>query len=291
MVPSWIWLSLDWRQAELYLICLFAKDVKLREALQSSDVHRLVMGLARGIPPEQVTKQQREVSKVLWYALIYSGFDIDSCISSAYKSAKGTISTDDLKSTLDIMLSEFSSLMPWATQTLFDYWDNEGRVYYLLNQSRKIIYPDYLKREEKALRKSKEGRIAINTIGQASVGLLLKLLIAGIQKDEWLSSIIKQPIPLFDALYFLTKTETCAEVQAKVDCLATPVLRLDGFEIRMRTEWSASLVSWGDMKSIPDPILQEPRIFSWESKLPIPKLEYEGENIPVAALNPFARSS
>jgi hypothetical protein len=156
-----------------------------------------------------------------------------------------------------------------------------------MNQKKLIMFPDYLKPEEDALRRSTDGRTALNTYGQNSVGLLLKCYLAEIAKVPMLRQVIKQHLPLFDACTHLVRTDMLSEIQAHLHYLATPVLRRDDFEIQMRVEWKASLRSWGDMSPIPDPpaelVPNPPWLLAWNS--PAPSLDLTP--VSDATHNPF----
>lgn len=252
LLPGWMWLSWDWAQAELYMLCLFSQDTVLRDALYSKDVHRYVIFRMYGKPMEDVTEQERDLAKIISYALIYSGFDFDSTISNVVKKAPW-LTREQVVAALQKYVEEFHMLFDWTGRALLDWYDAEGNVAYLYGQRKKILFPDYLKREDGPLRRNTQGRVAINTYGQNSVGLLLKMFLAKLRADAYLHQNTRQHIPLFDAHSCQVKTTEVLGVQRQLHHLATPILRLNGFEIRMKADWKASLTSWGDLKKIPVP--------------------------------------
>ncbi|CAK0780322.1 hypothetical protein CCP3SC15_730007 [Gammaproteobacteria bacterium] len=272
-LPEWSYLSWDWKQAELYLLALFSKDAKLYAALQSGDVHRQIMAWARDMDPADVTDDMREVSKVIVYAAPYSGFDIPSTVSNAVKKAtlKGIpLTKQEAETTLLRIINTFDRLYAWTGEALLDWYDSHGEVAYLLNARRKIIYPDYLKRDLDKLRQSQDGRTAINCYGQNSVGLLLKLFMSNIYKDPFLREHTRQHLPLFDAHTCLVRTKHLADVQRRLHSLATPILRCNDFEVRMAVDWKGSLKSWGDLRKLPTPDESDekytPPEYTWEAK-------------------------
>ena len=74
--PNRIWVGFDFDQAEMYFLCLFSKDLALKQALQSQDFHKYVAALLDEIQLNEVNDGQREMAKTLSYNLIYSGFNI-----------------------------------------------------------------------------------------------------------------------------------------------------------------------------------------------------------------------
>lgn len=292
-LPPYTMLDFDWAQAELYMLSLFAQDSALRDALYSGDVHRQTMAWALNMDPADVTDDMREVSKVIIYAAPYSGFDIPSTVSNAVKKAhlKGiALTNEEAERTMVRIIETYSALYEWTGRALLSWYDSGGWIAYFMNQRRRIIYPDYLKRDvDGALRRSTDGRTAINGYGQNSVGLLLKFYMAGIWNDPFLRANTRQHLPLFDAHLCLAKTEHVAEIHRRLHALATPVLRHNGFEIRMKADWKGSLTSWGDLRKLPAPDLGDlqPPVYAWDSEFyaeaPMP--------LPEASdVNPFMNS-
>lgn len=267
-VPAIMYLGFDWAQAELYKLCLFSKDLALKTALLSGDVHRWVIGMLLEIPLDQVDHNKRELAKILQYALIYSGFNYEQTALNVLRKAhqRGIpTSLEEIKRALAQYAQTFHGVDAFVKQALFDWHGSGGNVHYLLNQRKSIPFADYLKPDEGSLRRDKKGRIAVNTYGQNSVGLLLKMYLSAIRRDPDLHAFtnpshppqarypIAQHIPLFDACTHLIRTQDLQPVLERLHYYATPILRHDGFEIRMKADWKASLYSWGDLRKIEQP--------------------------------------
>lgn len=244
-LPQQVWLGFDWSQAELYALTLFSQDQVLKDALYSSDVHRYVIHRLYDVPMEEVTSKQRDLAKIISYALIYSGFDLDTTRAIVFRKSNGTLGMDAIDDALQRYQQEFHGLFDWVGTALVDWFQHAGEVRYLFGARKVIHYPDYQKPDLDSLRRSRHGRVAINTYGQNSIGLLLKWVYAQIYRDPFLRQNTTQHIPVFDAMSMLVTTAHLGEVHARLNQFVTPVLRYNGFEIQMKAEWKLGLESWG----------------------------------------------
>jgi len=70
--PGWVFLSADYSQVELRILAHISQDETLLEAFrQDQDIHTATAAAVYGIPPEQVTKLQRNFAKRVNFGLIY----------------------------------------------------------------------------------------------------------------------------------------------------------------------------------------------------------------------------
>ncbi len=70
--PGWLFLSADYSQVELRVLAHICQDEALLEAFrQDQDIHRATAAAMYGIPPEQVTYNQRRFAKAINFGLIY----------------------------------------------------------------------------------------------------------------------------------------------------------------------------------------------------------------------------
>lgn len=60
----------DYEQVEMKLFCHFARDRDMARAIEQ-DIHRYVASEIYGIPPEEVTKEQRKRAKAINFGIIY----------------------------------------------------------------------------------------------------------------------------------------------------------------------------------------------------------------------------
>lgn len=268
-ISSHIWLAFDWKQAELYMCALFSKSQRLYDALTSGDFHRTVASWAFGIPVDQVTHEQREIAKMASYAWLYSAADLNATTANVMAKAPH-LKKADVEDFLKKYMAAFPEFFQWVDQALLDWYDAGGWVSYLYNAKKRIQPADYLKRDIDGLRRSKQGRVAINTYGQNSVGLLLKFFLNEVAEDDFLADRITQVIPVFDAAYCLVPTVDAAECLQRLHHFATPQLTLDDFSVRFQADWKASATSWGELRSLPDaaqPITQpDAWTLSWKTQ-------------------------
>jgi len=69
---GWVMVSADYSQIELRLLAHFSGSEPLRQAFREGfDIHAYTAGLVRGIPMEQVTKEQRRAAKFINFGLVY----------------------------------------------------------------------------------------------------------------------------------------------------------------------------------------------------------------------------
>lgn len=247
--PHKVWAGFDWKQAEMYFLCLFSKDNALKQALLSSDFHRFVASLLEDIPMEEVSETKREAAKTLSFNLIYSGFNIGITKGNVLKKRRD-LSEEQVTDALEKYQEVFFCLFNWVKQAVVDWYLNQGYMTYFMGAKKFISIPSYLPCEPDKLLNSKQGRLCINTYGQGSVGLLLKYVYSNMFRDKVVRFNTSEHIPIFDSMNFLVDTKQLDSVMEKVDNYATPVLCHNNFSIQMAIDWKLSTKSWGDMKKI-----------------------------------------
>jgi DNA polymerase-1 len=247
--PEKVWVGFDWKQAEMYFLCLFSKDLVLKQALTSQDFHKFVASSFMQVPMEDITPDQRELAKTVSFQLIYSGFNLGMTRSNILRK-RPDLDEDQVSDALDKYQETFFCLFNWVNKTVIDWFNNEGYLTYFMGAKKFIPVPIYFKEDSKKILNSKEGRLCVNTKPQNSVGLLLKYVISNMFRDEEVRNYISQIIPIFDAIYILVDTDHLYSVMGKINRFATPVLRHDNFEMKMAVDWKLSLESWGDMHKI-----------------------------------------
>lgn len=263
-LPRQVWLGYDWSQAELYALTLFSQDQVLKDALYSQDVHRYVIHRLYNIPMEDVTSKQRDLAKIISYALIYSGFDLDTTRAIVFRKSNGTLDMAAIDEALQRYQQEFHGLFDWVSTALVDWFQHAGEVRYLFGARKVIRYPDYQRPDLDSLRRSKYGRVAVNTYGQNSIGLLLKWAYAQIFRDDFLRDNTTQHIPVFDAMSMLVTTAHIGEIFERLNRIVTPVLRFNGFEVQMKAEWKIGLESWGQASLLDVPArAADPIVLEW----------------------------
>jgi DNA polymerase-1 len=70
--PGWKLLSADYSQIELRVLAHISRDPVLRASFESGeDLHARTAGETFGVPPSQVTRQQRDIAKMINYGIAY----------------------------------------------------------------------------------------------------------------------------------------------------------------------------------------------------------------------------
>lgn len=247
--PKKVWIGFDWKQAEMYYLCLFSKDLVLKQALTSQDFHKFVASSITQIPMEDITPEQRELAKTVSFQLIYSGFNLGMTKANILKKMP-ELGEDQVSDALDKYQETFFCLFNWVNQVVLDWYNEGGYFSYFMGAKKFIPVPAYFKPDSKKILSSKEGRVCVNTYGQNSVGLLLKYTYSKMFQDEEIRNHTSQHIPIFDAMYMLVDTNHLNDVMNKIDYFASPRLLHNDFEVQMAVDWKLSTKSWGEMKKI-----------------------------------------
>src|SRR6267143_2032345 len=70
--PGWLLLSADYSQIELRVLAHISGDPVLRASFESGeDLHARTAGETFGVPPSEVTRQQRDIAKMINYGIAY----------------------------------------------------------------------------------------------------------------------------------------------------------------------------------------------------------------------------
>ena len=253
--PKYIWAGFDWSQAEVYALCVASKDEQLRKDLLSTDFHREVASSLYNVKPEEITKEQRELSKVVTYRLLYTGLDLDLSKSALYQAGFDQASAD---LAVERYRNRYPQLFSFVEEQLLSWYHSGGTIHYLLNQTKVCPVSEWLKDDLNKIRQDKQARVAINTIAQNSIGLLMKLCYSEMLHDSEILEHTSQHIPIFDAFYFLVETARLYEVLNKVNAILTPTLRNGDFTLSMNGEWKISLKSLGELEHIELPVSSLP---------------------------------
>jgi len=289
-LPNMVWIGFDWKSAELFMLALFSGDQNLMEAIKSKDIHRGVGSMVTGKSPESISDLEREVYKTGTYALIYSSFDFDTA-KKAIRRELPHITAAQLDNFELQYRATFSVLLNWVAKAQRDWFMEGGQVHYYLGALRNLPYPEHFKYSPENVGKNKQARVAINTYGQNSIGLMMKQFYSGLKRNRFLRANTAQHIPIFDAAYMLANTEHLGKILEELNVLATPIISHNGNQVRMRADWKYSTTSWGEMKHLElDPSTEdsEPIVytfndtdFTWYKENQIPVVE-------VSKFNPFS---
>jgi hypothetical protein len=251
LIKDSMWIGFDFKQAEIYMLCLFSQDTILKEALSYQDFHKYVASILESIPIDFVTEEQRNLAKTISFGLIYSGFNIEVAKAIILKKRRD-LSEDRIIEALEKYQETFFSLFNWVKKAVLDWREAEGYITYFRGAKKFISVPSYLPLDSSPdkLLNTKQGRLCINTYGQNSIGLLLKHIYSNMFRDDIIRENTWEHIPIFDSMNMLCKVKYLDYIIRTINIYATPIIEHNGFQIQMAIDWKVSDKSWGDMKKI-----------------------------------------
>src|SRR5207237_830705 len=163
--PGWKLISADYSQIELRVLAHISADPVLRASFESGeDLHARTAGETFGVPPSQVTRQQRDIAKMINYGIAYglSAFGLAHRLSMP-KSEAGAI--------IERYFARYSRVKQWLDDTIATA-RTSGMVKTLFGRRRYL--PDINSKNPSA--RSAAERTAVNTPIQATAAdLAVKL--------------------------------------------------------------------------------------------------------------------
>ncbi|MDR1611943.1 MAG: DNA polymerase I [Planctomycetota bacterium] len=160
---GWKMLAADYSQIELRVLAAFSGDPILRQAFNADmDIHRAVAAEVNGVPPEQVTREQRSAAKAVNFGIIYG--------QSAHGLAETTgMGRQQAQRFIDDYYARFPGIRIWMDEQLEKAREN-GYVTTMLGFRRRI--PELASSNQ--AHRARGEREAINTIIQGSAADLIK---------------------------------------------------------------------------------------------------------------------
>lgn len=169
--PGWVLLSADWSQIELRVLAHISGDPILREAFATGqDVHRRTASEIFGVPPDQVSAEQRNVGKTVNFATIYGQG------ASALGKQLG-MPRKEAQAMIDRYFERYAGVKSWVERAVAEAHE-KGEVTTLLGRRRVVRE---LSSKSFAERSYGE-RIAANTPIQGSAADLCKLAMLAIDQ-------------------------------------------------------------------------------------------------------------
>lgn len=255
LFPEQIWVSFDWSQAEVHMLCTYSQDPVLKAALEADDFHSAVAMMAFNLADVRlVTPELRELAKLLTFAFIYSSFDVNVA-KAIIQNKKPDVDLNLLETALHNYIDAFRVTFDWVKEAQLA-WGGTQIVEYAYFSRKKVERPEYVKQEN--LGQHESGRVAVNTYGQNSIGILLKKVITSLATDPLgiFQEKTDSMIPLFDALYFKADLQSLHDVMLVLESYIAPKLTLHpknywyregAFSITLKYEVKTSLKSWGEV--------------------------------------------
>ncbi|MBE7503575.1 MAG: DNA polymerase I [Verrucomicrobiales bacterium] len=170
--PDWCLLSADYSQIELRLIADISRETSMIEAFhRGEDIHTATAARVFGVPPDQVTPEQRRRAKTVNFGIIYgiSAFGLAQRLGLPRKEAAAII---------DHYFASYPGIRRYMDETIARARE-EGYVKTLTGRRRRL--PD-LKSANATVRAAAE-RNAINTPIQGSAADLIKLAMGRIHAE------------------------------------------------------------------------------------------------------------
>ncbi len=193
----------DYSQIELRVLAHIADDKTMIEAFKNNeDIHRVTASQVLGIPPEQVTKEQRSSAKAVNFGIVYGigEYSLSQDLKIPVKQAKAYIES---------YLDKYSGVKKYM-EDIKEYARENGYVKTLMNR---IRYIPEIKSSNFNVRAFGE-RVALNTPVQGTAADIIKLAMVRIYrrlKDGGFKS--KLILQVHDELIIETYTEEKSAVE------------------------------------------------------------------------------
>ena len=161
--PGWTLLSADYSQIELRVLAHVSGDPVLRDSfLSGEDLHRRTAGETFGVPAADVTRQQRDIAKMINYGIAYG-------LSSFGLAHRLGLEQSEAHSIIERYFARYRRVKEWLDATIEEA-RRTGRVKTLFGRRRYL--PD-INSKNPAARSAAE-RTAVNTPIQGTAADLVK---------------------------------------------------------------------------------------------------------------------
>jgi DNA polymerase-1 len=204
-------LSADYSQVELRILAHVSGEPKLREAFaRGEDIHAATASEVLGVPQAELTKDQRNVAKMVNFGIIYG-------ISAYGLSENLEIPREEAQTYIDAYLARFPLVQDFIGRTI-EQAERDGHVTTLFGRRRPI--PE-LKAQNRQTRSLGE-RLAVNSIMQGTAADIIKAAMVAVHRrlrDEGRGArlvlqvhdelLLEVPEPEVSAVRDLVREEMC----------------------------------------------------------------------------------
>ncbi|HUJ28911.1 MAG TPA: DNA polymerase I, partial [Myxococcales bacterium] len=200
--PGWTLLSADYSQIELRVLAHISGDPVLRASfLSNEDLHARTAGETFGVPPSEVTRQQRDIAKMINYGIAYglSAFGLAHRLGLEKHAAAEII---------DRYFARYSKVKEWLDGTIEEA-KKTGMVKTLFGRRRYL--PDI--NSKNMMARSAAERTAVNTPIQGTAADLVKramLLVDAVLRERKLEA--RMLLQVHDELVLEAPQSEAAEV-------------------------------------------------------------------------------
>jgi DNA polymerase I len=164
-------LSADYSQVELRILAHVSGEPKLREAFErGEDIHRATAAEVLGKDPAALTKDERNVAKMVNFGIIYG-------ISSFGLSENLEIPREDAQAYIDAYLARFPMVQDFIQRTI-EQATRDGYVTTLLGRRRPVQEIRASNRQTRSLGE----RLAVNSVMQGTAADVIKVAMIGIHE-------------------------------------------------------------------------------------------------------------
>ena len=161
--PGWVLLSADYSQIELRVLAHISGDPVLRASFESGeDLHARTAGETFGIPPAEVSRQQRDIAKMINYGIAYGL----SAFGLAHRLSMGRTEAADI---INRYFARYQKVKEWLDGTIEEA-RKSGMVKTLFGRRRYL--PDINSKNMSA--RTAAERTAVNTPIQGTAADLVK---------------------------------------------------------------------------------------------------------------------
>jgi DNA polymerase-1 len=169
--PGWRLLSADYSQIELRILAHISGDPVLRESFASGeDLHARTAGETFGVPPAEVTRQQRDIAKMINYGIAYGL----SAFGLGHRLGLGTSEAAEI---IERYFARYRKVKEWLDGTI-ESARSSGMVKTIFGRRRYL--PDINSKNPSA--RSAAERTAVNTPIQGTAADLIKRAMLQVDK-------------------------------------------------------------------------------------------------------------
>jgi DNA polymerase I len=195
--PGHSLVTADYSQIELRLLAHLSRDPALIEAFQrDEDIHTAVAAQVHGIPPGQVTREQRSGAKMVNFGIVYG-------VTAFGLARRLKVPQDQAAAIIDGYKRRFAGITTFL-QECIEQARRHGYVTTILGRRRPI--PDI--ESKNPSRRSLAERLAINSVVQGSAADLIKVAMVNLRRrflageGEALPGAVKMLLQIHDELVF-----------------------------------------------------------------------------------------
>jgi DNA polymerase-1 len=164
-------LSADYSQVELRILAHVSGEPKLREAFaRGEDIHAATAGEVLGKEPATLTKDERNVAKMVNFGIIYG-------ISAFGLSENLEISREEAQAYIDAYLARFPHVQDFIQRTI-EQATRDGYVTTLLGRRRPVPEIRASNRQTRSLGE----RLAVNSVMQGTAADVIKVAMVAIHR-------------------------------------------------------------------------------------------------------------